>query len=152
MTKVTAGILAGILLGALYGLYNTWGDWSGPAVSASLLGRAAQGIINGVLAAYANKGSTPLWRGALWGILLGLGLGVLAGLPSHSIPQALPPSAPGFRGIPKTSDWVAASPPRRRNASGRAPTGSPSLTRPPLPFPPPPACTFQERGISARRP
>jgi len=93
MTKVTAGVLAGLLLGALYGLYNVRGEWSGPVVSASLLGRSAQGIINGVLAAYANKGQTPLWRGALWGVLLGLGLGALAGLPSHSIPQALAPSA-----------------------------------------------------------
>ena len=93
MTKVTAGVLAGILLGALYGLYNVRGEWTGPAVSASLLGRSAQGIINGVLAAYANKGQTPLWRGAIWGVLLGLGLGVLAGLPSHSVVQALPPSA-----------------------------------------------------------
>ena len=125
MTKVTAGVLAGILLGALYGLYNTRGDWSGPVVSASLLGRSAQGIINGVLAAYANKGQTPLWRGALWGILVGLGLGVLDAV------------------------W----PPRRRNAtSARAPTDSPSRTPPPLLSPPPRACTVPARSTSAPRP
>lgn len=93
MTKVSAGVLAGILLGALYGLYNAWGDATATAISASLLGRSAQGIINGVLAAYANKGPTPLWRGALWGALIGLGLGALAGLSSHSIAAALLPSA-----------------------------------------------------------
>jgi hypothetical protein len=86
--------LAGILLGVLYGFYNTRGEMTAAAISASLLGRAAQGIINGVLAAYANKGATtPLWRGALWGVLIGLGLGVLAGLSSHSIQAALLPSA-----------------------------------------------------------
>ncbi len=93
MTKVTAGVLAGILLGALYGLYNARGETTAAAISASLLGRSAQGIINGVFAAYANKGATPLWRGALWGVVIGLGLGVLAGLTTHSIQAALPPSA-----------------------------------------------------------
>jgi hypothetical protein len=93
MTKVTAGVLAGILLGALYGLYNVRGGATAAAISASLLGRSAQGIISGVLAAYANRGSTPLWRGALWGALIGLGLGVLAGLSSRSFPAALLPSA-----------------------------------------------------------
>ena len=93
MTKVSAGVLVGVLLGLLYGLYNARGDSSAAAISASLLGRTSQGIINGILAAYANKGSTPLWRGALWGALIGLGLGVLAGLPGNSIPQSLLPSA-----------------------------------------------------------
>lgn len=93
MTKVTAGVLAGILLGLLYGLYNVLGEITAPAVSASLLGRSAQGIINGVLAAYASKGATPLWRGALWGALIGLALGVLVGISSHSIEKALLPSA-----------------------------------------------------------
>jgi hypothetical protein len=93
MTKVSAGVLTGILLGVLYGLYNARGDMSAAAVSASLLGRSAQGIINGVLAAYANKGNPPMWRGAIWGILIGLGLGVLAGLSTHTLPAALIPSA-----------------------------------------------------------
>ena len=93
MTKTSAGILAGILLGVLYGLYNARAETTAGAISASLLGRSAQGIINGVLAAYANKGAPPLWRGALWGALIGLGLGVLAGLSMHSLVGALPPSA-----------------------------------------------------------
>ena len=93
MTKVSAGVLAGILLGLLYGLYNTRGEAGAAAVSASLLGRSSQGIINGVLAAYANKGATPLWRGGLWSALIGLALGALAGLGSHSFPGALLPSA-----------------------------------------------------------
>jgi hypothetical protein len=93
MTKVTAGVLVGILLGLLYGLYNARGGLGAAAISASLLGRSSQGIINGVLAAYANKGATPLWRGALSGALIGLGLGVLAGFVSHAIAEALLPSA-----------------------------------------------------------
>ena len=93
MTKVSVGVLAGIVLGLLYGLYNARGGAGAAALSASLLGRSSQGIINGVLAAYANKGVTPLWRGGLWGTLIGLGLGVLAGLASHSITGALLPSA-----------------------------------------------------------
>ncbi|TMQ58393.1 MAG: hypothetical protein E6K76_07745 [Candidatus Eisenbacteria bacterium] len=93
MTKVSAGVLAGVLLGFLYGLFNARGEGSAAAISASLLGRTSQGIITGILAAYASKGSTPLWRGALWGVLIGLGLGVLAGLPAHAIPQSLLPSA-----------------------------------------------------------
>ena len=93
MTKTSAGILAGILLGIVYGFYNTHGDMSAGALSASLLGRSAQGIINGVLTAHANKESPPLWRGALWGTLIGLGLGVLAGLSTHNLVGALLPSA-----------------------------------------------------------
>ncbi len=93
MTKASAGILAGILLGVLYGLYNARVEPTAASISASLLGRSAQGIINGILAAYANKGATPLWRGALWGGLIGLGLGVLAGLSTHSVAGALLPSA-----------------------------------------------------------
>ncbi|HZI89419.1 MAG TPA: hypothetical protein VFD83_03100, partial [Candidatus Polarisedimenticolia bacterium] len=61
MTKVSAGILTGILLGILYGLYNVRIEPTATALSASLLGRSAQGIINGLLAAYANKGNPPLW-------------------------------------------------------------------------------------------
>jgi len=92
MTKVSAGVLTGILLGIAYGLYNVHGNGTATALSASLLGRSAQGIINGVLAAYANKGAPPLWRGGLWGLLIGLILGVLAGLTSHTFPMSLIPS------------------------------------------------------------
>jgi hypothetical protein len=93
MTKVSAGILAGVLLGVLYGWYNAREATSATAISASLLGMSSQGIINGILAAYANKGATPLWRGALWGTLIGLGLGALHGLFSHSVQASLLPSA-----------------------------------------------------------
>src|ERR1051326_7538966 len=48
MTKVSAGVLTGILLGVLYGFYNVHGQATATTLSASLLGRSAQGIINGV--------------------------------------------------------------------------------------------------------
>jgi len=93
MTKVSAGVLTGILLGVLYGLYGARTDLTATTLSASLLGRASQGIINGVLAAYVNKGATPLWRGAFWGGLIGVLLGVLAGISTHAFPASLIPSA-----------------------------------------------------------
>ena len=93
MSKITAGVLAGVLLGLLHGVYNARGETQAAAISAILLGRTSQGIINGILAAYLNHGPTPLWRGAIWGVLIGVGLGVLAGLPTHAIREALPPSA-----------------------------------------------------------
>ena len=88
-----AGVLAGIVLGLLHGILPVREHQDAAAISASLLGRMSQGIINGVLAAYANRGATPLWRGAIWGVLIGAGLGVLAGLQSHTVPAALLPSA-----------------------------------------------------------
>ena len=79
MSKITAGILSGIVFGLIHGFLNARDAPSAADVSASLLGRTSQGIITGVLAAYANRGATPLWRGAFWGIVIGAGLGVLAG-------------------------------------------------------------------------
>jgi len=83
----------GIVLGAIHGFLNTGAETSSTALSASLLGRASQGIINGVLAAYANKGAPPLWRGALWGALIGVGLGAVSGLAGQALSRAIPFSA-----------------------------------------------------------
>ena len=69
MSKVSAEVLTGILLGALYGFYNVHGNYSATALSAGLLGRSAQGIINGVLAAYSTVSQ-------LGWIFAGLGCGV----------------------------------------------------------------------------
>ena len=93
MSKVTAGVLAGILLGLLHGFLTAGAQADAAAISANLLGRMSQGIINGILAAYANKGATPLWRGAIWGVLIGVGLGFLAGLQAHAVREALLPAA-----------------------------------------------------------
>ena len=90
MSKVTAGVLTGIVLGALHGVFSAWGEPKAMDVFTTILGRASQGIINGVLAAYLTRGNTPLWRGALLSGLIGLALGALAGLPGHSWATTLP--------------------------------------------------------------
>ena len=79
MSKITAGLLAGIAFGLIHGFLGARDAPSAADISASLLGRTSQGIITGVLAAYANRGATPLWRGALWGIAIGAVLGIVAG-------------------------------------------------------------------------
>ena len=83
MTKVSAGVLTGIVLGAAHGLVGAWGEPRVMEVFTSVLGRASQGIITGVLAAYVTPGRTPVWRGALLGGAIGLGLGGLAGIPER---------------------------------------------------------------------
>ena len=84
MTKVSAGVLTGIVLGAAHGLVGAWGEPRVMDVFTSVLGRASQGIITGVLAAYAAPGRTPVWRGALLGAAIGIGLGGLAGIPDRN--------------------------------------------------------------------
>jgi len=84
MTKVSAGVLTGIVLGAATGLACAWGEPRVMDVFTSVLGRASQGIITGVLAAYATPGRTPIWRGALLGAAIGLALGGLAGIPERN--------------------------------------------------------------------
>jgi hypothetical protein len=59
-------------------------------VFTSILGRASQGIINGVLAAYVTRGSTALWHGALAGGAIGVGLGALAGIPDRVWMETIP--------------------------------------------------------------
>ena len=90
MTKVTAGVLTGIVLGAIHGVITGWGEPRAMDVFTTILGRSSQGIINGVLAAYVTSGNTPLWRGGLLAGLIGLALGALAGIPGHSWATALP--------------------------------------------------------------
>ena len=90
MTKLTAGVLAGLILGILHGVVSSWGDPKAMVVFTTILGRASQGIINGILAAYASRGQTPLWRGALIGSAIGLALGGLSGLPDRAWSTSLP--------------------------------------------------------------
>jgi hypothetical protein len=82
MSKVTAGVLTGIVLGALHGVWSAWGEPKAMDVFTT--------ILNGVLAAYVTRGNTPLWRGGLVSGLIGLALGALAGLPNHSWAMTLP--------------------------------------------------------------
>ena len=84
MTKVSAGVLTGIVLGASHGLVVAWGEPRVMDVFTSVLGRASQGIITGVLSAYLTPGRTPVWRGALIGGAIGLALGGLAGIPDRN--------------------------------------------------------------------
>ncbi len=90
MTKVTAGVLIGIVLGALHGVVSAWGEPKTMVIFTTILGRASQGIVNGVLAAYVTPGNTPLWRGALFSGLIGLLLGALAGIPGRDWTMTLP--------------------------------------------------------------
>jgi hypothetical protein len=90
MNKVSAGVLTGLVLGAAHGVLTRHADAKGVDLFLPILGRASQGIINGVLAAYMTRRKTPLWQGGFVGALLGAGLGFLAGLPAHSWMQAVP--------------------------------------------------------------
>lgn len=90
MTKVTAGVVTGIVLGAAHGLVSAWGDPHMIDVFVSVLGRASQGIINGVLAAYVSAGRTPTWRAMILSGAIGLALGGIAGIPGKSWAQTLP--------------------------------------------------------------
>jgi len=90
MTKVTAGVVTGIVLGAAHGAVSAWGEPRVLDIFISVLGRASQGIINGVLAAYVAPGRTPVWRGMLLSGLIGLALGGLSGIPDRNWNQTLP--------------------------------------------------------------
>ena len=93
MSKVAAGVVTGLLLGAAQGVISVGTGAEGMTLFLAILGRASQGIINGVLAAYAVRGKSPLWRGGLIGGALGAGLGCLAGIPAQSWAQVVPWSA-----------------------------------------------------------
>lgn len=90
MTREAAGVLAGIALGALHGLLSARGQTDAAAVVSTVLGRASQGIINGILAAYATRPGAPVWRTAAWGALIGAGLGCLSGIPHRTWAETIP--------------------------------------------------------------
>ena len=93
MTKVSAGVAVGLLLGAAQGFLTAGAEATGMETFLSILGRASQGIINGVLVAYMTGPKTPLWRGGLVGGVLGALLGGLAGIPAQDWGQLVPWSA-----------------------------------------------------------
>ena len=93
MNKISAGVVTGLLLGAVQGALTMGGDAKGGDILLPILGRASQGIIAGVLVAYLTKGKTPLWRGALVGVAVGAGLGFLAALPNSEWMPMVPASA-----------------------------------------------------------
>lgn len=90
MTKATAGVLTGIALGAAHGIVVGWGRPDTLEVLTIVLGRASQGIINGILAAYAIPGRTPVWGGILIGGAIGLVLGVVAGIHGRTWAESIP--------------------------------------------------------------
>ena len=90
MTRLTAGVLAGIALGAVHGVASAWGEPKGFLIFMSVLGRMSQGVINGVLASWVAKPGAPLWRVAVLSTLIGLGLGAVAGAPDQAWSITLP--------------------------------------------------------------
>jgi len=93
MSKLTAGVLTGIALGVAHGVVSGWGDPRAMDVFLSILGRASQGIVNGVLAAGVARGKTPMWRAMLLSGAIGLALGGLAGIPEENWKETLPMGA-----------------------------------------------------------
>lgn len=83
-------MLAGILLGMVHGLVSARREAATATIVATVLGRASQGIINGILAAYATRRGAPPWQAALWGALIGAGLGCLSGIPGRAWPETIP--------------------------------------------------------------
>ena len=90
MKRLTAGVLAGVALGAAHGVASAWGEPKGFLIFMSVLGRMSQGIINGVLASWVAKPGAPLWRVAGLSAVIGLGLGAIAGAPTQAWSLTLP--------------------------------------------------------------
>ena len=93
MSKLTAGVLAGLVLGALHGMWAARGDMGATTLAGALLGRASQGIINGILTAWLAGGRMPAWRAAVWGALFGVLLGALRGIAHQAWMTTISPSA-----------------------------------------------------------
>lgn len=93
MTKLTAGVIAGLVLGALHGIWVVRGNAAAASLAGALLGRASQGIINGILTAWMAGARTPAWRTVLVGGLLGVLLGALRAVVHHGWAATIPPSA-----------------------------------------------------------
>ena len=90
MTKATAGVLTGIILGAAHGVYSAAGDPQTTSLFTSILGRASQGIVNGILAAYVAGGRPSTLRPVFLSALIGAVLGFLSGFPEKSWLQTVP--------------------------------------------------------------
>lgn len=93
MSKLTVGVLTGLILGVAYGIVNGWEEPRTMGIFMSILGRGSQGIVTGLLAAYVARGRTPMWRAMLLSGIAGLALGGLAGIPGESWRQTLPMGA-----------------------------------------------------------
>ncbi len=90
MSRVTAGVLAGIVLGSLYGVWSAREAAEVASMIEIVLGRASQGIVNGILAAYFTPPGSPSWRGAITGAAVGVLLGALRGLVHHDWIETVP--------------------------------------------------------------
>jgi drug/metabolite transporter (DMT)-like permease len=93
MSKLTAGVLAGLFLGVAHGVVSGWGEPRTMGIFMSILGRASQGIVTGVLAARFARGRTSMWRAMLLSGIAGLALGGLAGIPEENWRETLPMGA-----------------------------------------------------------
>jgi len=78
MKKLTAGVVTGLVLGAVQGVVTEAPDADAFGMFLGALGRGSQGVINGILVAYMTRPMTPLWRGGLTGAMVGAVLAVVA--------------------------------------------------------------------------
>jgi hypothetical protein len=90
MKKVTAGVVTGLILGAVQGIVTEAGDAGNFGLFLAALARGSQGVINGILVAYLAKPTTPLWRGGLVGALIGALLAAVSGALSDPASGAIP--------------------------------------------------------------
>ncbi len=96
MKKLTAGVVTGLVLGAVQGVVTEAPDADAFGMFLGALGRGSQGVINGILVAYMTRPMTPLWRGGLTGAMVGAVLAVVAmvaGNPAQPWVIAVPSSA-----------------------------------------------------------
>jgi hypothetical protein len=91
--KLTAGVVTGLVLGAVQGAV-TEGEPAGAfGVFLAALARGSQGVVNGILASYLTRPAAPLWIGGAVGAGIGALLGALAGISSQTWATTVPWSA-----------------------------------------------------------
>jgi hypothetical protein len=93
MKKLTAGVLTGLVLGAVQGAVAEGGHAEAFGLFLAALARGSQGVVYGILASYLTKPMAPLWRGGVIGACIGAALGAVAGFPAQNWTTTIPWSA-----------------------------------------------------------